>query len=250
MPEAGPRDDEAPWALWRGARECYERFRAAAVIIPRGAWVGWATLLVVGAALAATLTLALTLAARALDARGMAEWDRALLLRIEHLPLSFNAAIFWEAFGASSMLVPLVAVAIVVSIWRGLPIVAATFLAALALGKPLFLTGWLVWNRARPDLIAGGIAAPDLHSFPSGHTVQTAALYGLLTYLWLRRSRSVLERALGVCGWVAIVAIVGLSRLRLGAHWPSDVIVAAVLGTAWLAALVLALRHAEAVNGR
>ena len=37
-----------------------------------------------------------------------------------------------------------------------------------------------------------------------------------------------------------------VARLRLGAHWPTDIAAAALLGTAWVAVLILALRRAEA----
>ena len=39
-------------------------------------------------------------------------------------------------------------------------------------------------------LIGDGIAAPGLHSFPSGHAALCVAVYGFLAYLWIRSSRS------------------------------------------------------------
>ena len=238
------------WALRRGVGECIARFRTAAGRIPRTAWVAWGGTLGMGALLCAGLMAGMTLLARALHDRGLQAWDHALLLRIEQLPLSFDAAIWWEAFGASSMLIPVTLVAIVLSAWVGRPILAAEFFAAFALAKPIFLVGWRMWDRVRPDLIAGGVAAPSLHSFPSGHAVQAVAIYGLLTYLWLRRSQSVPEWLVGIAVWVALFAMVGLARLRMGVHWPSDVIVGAVIGMAWLVALLVALRRAEAAGGR
>ncbi|MBW3630384.1 MAG: phosphatase PAP2 family protein [Gemmatimonadetes bacterium] len=192
-----------------------------------------------------------TVLARALhDQEGMQNRDRALLLRIEQLPLPFDAAIWWEAFGASSMLIPLTLVAIVLCVRADRPILAAEFFAAFALAKPIFLVGWKMWDRARPDLLAGGVAAPSLHSFPSGHAVQTVAVYGLLTYLWLRHSSSVVERIVGTAAWLALSGIVGIARLRMGVHWPSDVIVGWAIGAAWLTALLVALWRAEAAGGR
>jgi undecaprenyl-diphosphatase len=188
--------------------------------------------------------------AEAFEGQGMQAWDRARLLQVEALPFRFDAAIWYESFGASSMLIPLVAVAIVISVWVQRPLLAAEFLAGFLLGKPIFLVGWMIWDRTRPDLIADGIAAPSLHSFPSGHAFQTAAVYGLLTYLWLRRSRSVVERTVGTIMWLCLVGVVGLARLRMGTHWPTDVIVGWIVGTAWLVVLIYALRAGEAAGGR
>ena len=192
----------------------------------------------------------LTQLVRSLQTRSLQAWDEAMLRKVEQLPFAFDAAIWWEAFGASSMLIPLVAVAILVSIWSDRPILASEFLASFLLAKPIFLVGWGMWDRARPDLIAEGVAAPSLHSFPSGHAVQTTAIYGLMTYLWLRRSSSVTERIVGTIMWLALVAIVGLARLRMGVHWPTDVIAGVVVGAAWLGVLIYALRRAEAAGGR
>jgi membrane-associated phospholipid phosphatase len=44
---------------------------------------------------------------------------------------------------------------------------------------------------------------------------------------------------------VLLTAIVGLGRIRLGAHWPSDVVAGAVVGGFWLWMLVRALRKGE-----
>lgn len=248
--DAGARAPRSGWALARGSRELYDRFRADAAALPRDAWLSWGRTLLVGALLCAGLMASVTHLARGLHDRGMAGWDRALLLRIERLPLSFDAAIWWEAFGSSSLLIPIVAVAFVLSVRARRPILASELLAAFLIGKPIFLTGWQLWNRVRPDLIAGGVAAPPLHSFPSGHAFQSVAIYGLLAYLWLRRSSSVVERALGVCAWLALATMVGVARLRLGVHWPSDVLAGGAAGLAWLGVLIVALRRAEAAEGR
>lgn len=238
------------WAIGRGAGAAIQRFRGSAARTPRAAWVRWAWALALGALLCAGLTAALTAVARALDERGMRAWDQALLLRVEKLPFAFDAAVWWQAFGASSMLIPLVAVAIVLAIWTERPILAAELLAAFVMAKPIFMVGWRLWDRARPELIAQGIAAPPLHSFPSGHAMQTAAIYGLFAWLWLRRSRSWIEWTMGILGWLALVGVIGLARVRMGSHWPSDVIAGAVVGAAWLVALVCALRRAEEAGGR
>ena len=75
-----------------------------------------------------------------------------------------------------------------------------------------------MWNRDRPDLIADGVAAPGLHSFPSGHAVVVTVVYGFLFYLWFRAFRSWLERTIVVLFATIWIGFISMSRLILGAH--------------------------------
>jgi membrane-associated phospholipid phosphatase len=218
--------------------------------VPRAAWRHWLGSLAVGALLTAALLAALTLLARRWQGEWLQQWDGGRLLWLEGATFSFQVAIWWEGFGSSAMLVPVAATAALLAALCRRPILALTIAASYLLAKPIVLVGWRMWDRARPQVIAEGIAAPPLQSFPSGHSVQTTAIYGLLLFLWFRRSGSWLERLLIVLLWAALVALVGLARLRLGVHWPSDVIAGSLIGVAWLATLIAALRSAEAVGGR
>jgi undecaprenyl-diphosphatase len=107
-----------------------------------------------------------------------------------------------------------------------------------------------MWNRQRPKLIADGIAAPGLHSFPSGHVALMLSVYGMLAWLWWRASRSAAERVVIVVLLAALLGVTGWARVRLGAHWPSDILAGYAAGAAWLAAVLVAQRRAEAAGGR
>lgn len=239
------------WALARGTGWAWGALRDAWRSLPREAWRAWGAVLVGGGLLCAAATAGITLLARARLGAGLQTWDAALLDRVVTAgPLAFDAAIWWEAFGASSMLIPVVLGAAGWALWAGRPLLCLTFAAAYLLAKPIVLVGWQVWDRARPTVVLNGIAAPPLHSFPSGHAVQTAAIYGLILFLWMRASGSVVERVLVAVLWAALLAMVCLARLRLGTHWPSDVLAGALIGTILLAVLALALGAAEARGGR
>ena len=99
--------------------------------------------------------------------------------------------------------------------------------------------------RPTPDLVElrAGSSSP---SFPSGHVMSTALLYGFLFYLSLRIALpSVLRLAL--IGWCAFMLVVsGPANVYVGVHWPSDV----VGGYAWAAVLLLPLVYADQVMGR
>ncbi len=76
------------------------------------------------------------------------------------------------------------------------------------------------------------------YSFPSGHTLATTVFYGVLTAWLLQRETgagvATGMRVLTCAGAAAMVLLVALSRVYLGAHYFSDVAAAALLGMAWL----------------
>lgn len=83
--------------------------------------------------------------------------------------------------------------------------------------------------RQHPGLIRARARAPDLFSFPSGHTVHAVAFALLLSAAY---------PALAPLLW-GFAALVGASRVVLGLHYPSDVLAGAVIG-AVTASLVIA----------
>jgi undecaprenyl-diphosphatase len=81
------------------------------------------------------------------------------------------------------------------------------------------------------------------YSFPSGHTAGATLFYGLLAAYLLPRFRSLAARAACVAGAVAMVALVGFSRMYLGVHYLTDVLAAACASAAWLALCLLIVHH-------
>jgi membrane-associated phospholipid phosphatase len=204
----------------------------------------WWTTLLIGFVLCAAFVSGVTVVAKR-NAEALTRWDADVLLRWERGPISFADAILLESFGNLAYIVPLTVAAAVVAARRGRPLLALSFPTAYVLQRPLVLLGWWIWNRQRPKLIAGGIAAPGLHSFPSGHVALMMAVYGLLAWLWLRASRSVVERVLVVVLLAALLVVTGAARVRLGSHWPSDVLAGYVVGATWLLSVIAAIRRAE-----
>jgi undecaprenyl-diphosphatase len=94
-------------------------------------------------------------------------------------------------------------------------------------------------DRSRPPADLVGLNAPfGGLSFPSGHAYQSFVLFGFLIHLvtilirrtWLRRS---------VQAFLAfLILAIGISRVYLGAHWPSDILGAYLLGGSFLGLLI------------
>lgn len=116
---------------------------------------------------------------------------------------------------------------------------ALFFAFAVAGAMALNFGAKLLFGRARPDLWVSLVPEND-YSFPSGHAMGSMALVAALASLaWRTRWRWPVLVVGGL-----FVALVGLSRLYLGVHYPSDVLAgwAAFLG--WVAG-VRAVRAAR-----
>lgn len=239
-------DRPAGWAAIDLFRSLWRDFRAAARDLPRAAWIAWLKVLALGTVIISLVSLALTLWARWAEPGFLSAWDRRTLEQLlASEPISFHKAIILESPGNQVGMLLLLAAVILVGIMRRRPLVVAGILAAYFIASSAFWVGWGVWNRERPDLVLGGVAAPGLHSFPSGHMVHVAALYGYLTLLWCGATRHWGERIVAVLLYAVLLVGVSLARLMLGTHWPSDILAGTLLGLLWAGALFLAQRAAE-----
>jgi membrane-associated phospholipid phosphatase len=86
--------------------------------------------------------------------------------------------------------------------------------------------------RVRPDLWAS-ISPETTFSFPSGHAMHSMATVAALLYLVCHHRRSWPAIVIGTC----FVAMVGLSRIYLGVHYPSDIAAGWAASIAWVAGL-------------
>ncbi len=102
----------------------------------------------------------------------------------------------------------------------------------------------LGFHRARPQVVPH-LAEVSNASFPSGHATIAAATYLIIGALLAQTFQRRTPRVYVVAITVAITLAVGISRLYLGVHWPTDVMAGWALGSAW--ALVFWL-IAHAVN--
>lgn len=109
---------------------------------------------------------------------------------------------------------------------------AARFLAS-ALGATTFSSLLkLAVDRSRPDAVEA-LAATFTRSFPSGHALLTTAIVltiGGFLSLTIREAAA-RKMVWALAGTTAVM--VGLSRLFLGVHWPSDVLAGWFFGLGW-----------------
>ena len=91
------------------------------------------------------------------------------------------------------------------------------------------------FQRQRP-VLENPLVTLSSFGFPSGHTMGATLFYGLLALLVAHSTRwGWSHRILAFCGAALLIALVGTSRIYLGAHYLTDVLGALALGLAWLA---------------
>jgi undecaprenyl-diphosphatase len=107
------------------------------------------------------------------------------------------------------------------------------------------------FHRTRPAPFFG--VAPHSYSFPSGHSLMSFCIYGVLAGLLTARIRSGPLRAVTWVTAGVLVAAIGLSRIYLGVHYPSDVLAGYVAAALWVSTLIVADRvrkHRRAHNDK
>ena len=123
---------------------------------------------------------------------------------------------------------------------------ALTVLIAVCSGVLLSQTMKWAYARPRPELVPHG-AEVYTASFPSGHSMMSAIVYLTLGALLARTQSGQGAKVYILAVAVILTVLVGVSRVYLGVHWPTDVLAGWALGgvwalTCWLAMLWLQAR--------
>ena len=180
--------------------------------------------------------------------QGSVGFDEQVILFVTGLGISPGT---WRAMtdlGGGLVLVPVGVGLVLWLLWQRRPVDAAV----VAIG----LLAATLFNDAVKDLVArprppGPPLAPAVgHSFPSGHTLNGTATCGLVALSACRSRLAPTARRVAVAVLVAIPFLVGLSRIALGVHYPSDVLGGWLAGLAVISMIAAVTRLATTVVPR
>jgi membrane-associated phospholipid phosphatase len=91
------------------------------------------------------------------------------------------------------------------------------------------------FHRPRPVAFFG--ATPNSYSFPSGHALGSFCFYGILAAILAGRAHGWSAKFSVWITAVLLVGMIGLSRIYLGVHYPSDVIAGYCAAAVWVGAV-------------
>ncbi len=183
--------------------------------------------------------------------------------RYDYFPLDLELALRLQAFQAGWFRDFMGAVSFVSGSWRfGLAVLLTGILlwkwaslnhaaAALAAGMLSYGNVLMKLVVGRPRPAAELVAITALYSgssFPSGHTFSSSMLLGMLAIFVLLSTARRPEKAAAVSVLAGLALLVGVSRVYLGAHWPSDVLGAYLWAGVWLVPLYYGLRRRLAAS--
>ncbi|HKP74871.1 MAG TPA: phosphatase PAP2 family protein [Longimicrobiaceae bacterium] len=184
---------------------------------------------------------------------GTQQFDNSVLLWMNHhaTPWLTGLALDVTALGAGTV-VWLVAIVASVFLWVSCHRWSAALLWVSILGSGLINAVMkLFFNRPRPHLFPWRVPYAGLSSFPSGHSMTSMVCYATLAYLITRLEPNVFLRRFTIALTTLIVVGIGLSRMYLGVHYPTDVLAGFAMGLAWASFCALGIealryfRHRE-----
>lgn len=107
------------------------------------------------------------------------------------------------------------------------------FLAVVVIGSSQL--NWIlkiIFQRARPTFHR--IIEANGYSFPSGHSMAAFSMYGALAFLVWKHVPTVIGRVITILLSALFIVVIGISRIYLGVHYPSDVIGGYLISACWL----------------
>ena len=154
---------------------------------------------------------------------------------VEHLRRDWITAImkFITNFGDEIAIIVFTIVAIIVARNKKVKIAIAVNVVLIALLNNIIK---LIIKRPRPE--GFNIITESGFSFPSGHSMVSAAFYGVLIYFVYKYIKNKKIKYIICTALSILILLIGISRIYLGVHFASDVLAGFVLSIAYLICFV------------
>lgn len=143
--------------------------------------------------------------------------------------------------GSGYFLVPILAIIIVYSLIKKRYYITKLLLAS-TLGSWVFnYILKFVFQRTRPLnyflVEQGGL------SYPSGHSMVTMSMYLTITYLLIRNEKLIPKKKIIYTASIIFILLMGISRMYLGVHWPTDIIGGFIMGYIYFQVTVATIKE-------
>lgn len=175
------------------------------------------------------------------------DFDLTIRAAVRSLETARLSSVMWGAsyYGAPRLLLPLSLAAAALFLLRGWRRGAGLVLVTLA-GAALLDVGLKeLFARTRPQAFFDFYPTPESFSFPSGHSLFAVCFFGGIAVLLSHRLQGRFAQALVWAVAVVAILLIGVSRVYLGVHYPTDVIGGFAVGIVWVASVALGDRLAE-----
>ena len=178
--------------------------------------------------------------------------DRALLLALRTSDPSVSAGPSWlgtgmiqlTALGSGTVLWVVTALAAGYLLTARKPTSAAFLVIAVGAGMALNSLLKDLFVRPRPELVTH-LVQVQTTSFPSGHAMNSAIVYLTIGGMLAQAEPDRALRIYVIGAAILLTVLIGVSRVYLGVHWPSDVLAGWCVGAAWAGLCALIARHAR-----
>jgi membrane-associated phospholipid phosphatase len=165
------------------------------------------------------------------------EIERAIQSISSPLFAAFMSLISWPGFSPQSYISSVLIVVVIYTFglkWEAITALIAALLPPLV---NVLVKEWI--RRPRPTIdLVNVFGILNSYSFPSGHVMFYVGFYGFLWFLVYTLLKRSWRRTLLLIFLGSLIALVGISRIYLGQHWPSDVLGAYLLGGLTLVAIL------------
>ena len=178
-------------------------------------------------------------------------FDEAILRWVgkHQLPWAHIAMLQVTALGTGVVVVVVVAVAALLLWLTRHKHSAALLLVTTLVGIVINSILKDVFHRDRPSIFPWGTEVFS-SSFPSGHSMSAAIVYGTVAYLAARLQRHRWSRVVTATVALLLILLISSSRIYLGVHYPSDAIAGMVIGFAWAAFCMATLEAIQLIARR
>lgn len=198
----------------------------------------------------AMLLIATVIAVEVREAAGLTVFDARLASDLRaNMPLPVLRIVAMVTHSGDPVIVGIATLAVFITLlWRRHVRLAAIWITTLV-GTALINSALKAWFQRERPLHDHGFIVEHSYSFPSGHASGSMVFYGMLAYVLLVLCQPRWHRLI-VIGAVAMISIVGISRILLQVHYFSDVMAGYATGMAWVTLCAGSAEYLRVREGR